>query len=69
MSFRYWKKGQPFQLSVVDVFVSTVDAFKEPPLVTTKMVLSVLVMEYPVDKVTCYVLNYGAAMLTFEALS
>lgn len=42
---------------------------KEPPLVTANTVLSILSVDYPVDKVSCYVSDDGAAMLTFEALS
>jgi cellulose synthase A len=53
----------------VDVYVSTVDPLKEPPLVTANTVLSILAVDYPVDKVSCYVSDDGAAMLTFEALS
>lgn len=67
--FRYEKEGQPSQLSPVDIFVSTVDPLKEPPLVTANTVLSILAVDYPVDKVSCYVSDDGAAMLTFEALS
>lgn len=66
---RYEKEGQPSQLSPVDIFVSTVDPLKEPPLVTANTVLSILAVDYPVDKVSCYVSDDGAAMLTFEALS
>lgn len=49
--------------------MSTVDPLKEPPLVTANTVLSILAVDYPVDKVSCYVSDDGAAMLTFEALS
>lgn len=66
---RYEKEGQPSHLSPVDIFVSTVDPLKEPPLVTANTVLSILAVDYPVDKVSCYVSDDGAAMLTFEALS
>ncbi|KAA8528831.1 hypothetical protein F0562_036186 [Nyssa sinensis] len=69
LSLRYEKDGQPSQLSPVDIFVSTVDPLKEPPLVTANTVLSILAVDYPVDKVSCYVSDDGAAMLTFEALS
>lgn len=51
------------------MFVSTVDPLKEPPLVTANTVLSILAVDYPVDKVSCYVSDDGSAMLTFEALS
>ncbi|OIW19999.1 hypothetical protein TanjilG_31913 [Lupinus angustifolius] len=69
LSLRYEKEGKPSELSSVDVFVSTVDPMKEPPLITANTVLSILSVDYPVDKVACYVSDDGAAMLTFEALS
>ncbi|VFQ85093.1 unnamed protein product [Cuscuta campestris] len=69
LSLRYDKEGKPSELASVDVFVSTVDPMKEPPLITANTVLSILAVDYPVDKVSCYVSDDGAAMLTFEALS
>jgi len=69
MSCRYDREGEPSQLAAVDIFVSTVDPLKEPPLVTANTVLSILAVDYPVDKVSCYVSDDGAAMLTFEALA
>ncbi|XP_020265449.1 probable cellulose synthase A catalytic subunit 5 [UDP-forming] isoform X3 [Asparagus officinalis] len=69
LSLRYEKEGKPSRLSPVDIFVSTVDPLKEPPLVTANTVLSILAVDYPVEKVSCYVSDDGAAMLTFEALS
>lgn len=42
---------------------------KEPPLITANTVLSILAVDYPIAKVSCYVSDDGAAMLTFEALS
>ncbi|XP_028757270.1 cellulose synthase A catalytic subunit 2 [UDP-forming] isoform X2 [Neltuma alba] len=69
LSLRYEKEGKPSELANVDIFVSTVDPMKEPPLITANTVLSILAVDYPVDKVACYVSDDGAAMLTFEALS
>ncbi|KAI6699734.1 hypothetical protein NL676_014058 [Syzygium grande] len=69
LSLRYEREGKPSELAPVDVFVSTVDPMKEPPLITANTVLSILAVDYPVDKVACYVSDDGAAMLTFEALS
>ncbi|PKI33424.1 hypothetical protein CRG98_046187 [Punica granatum] len=69
LSLRYEKEGKPCELADVDVFVSTVDPMKEPPLITANTVLSILAVDYPVNKVACYVSDDGAAMLTFEALS
>lgn len=69
LSLRYEREGEPSQLAAVDLFVSTVDPMKEPPLVTANTVLSILAVDYPVDKVSCYVSDDGASMLTFDALS
>ncbi|KAJ0969571.1 hypothetical protein J5N97_022448 [Dioscorea zingiberensis] len=65
----YEKDGKPSELADIDIFVSTVDPLKEPPLITANTVLSILAVDYPVNKVSCYVSDDGAAMLTFEALS
>ncbi|XP_010464776.1 PREDICTED: cellulose synthase A catalytic subunit 3 [UDP-forming]-like [Camelina sativa] len=69
LSLRYEREGEPSQLAAVDIFVSTVDPLKEPPLVTANTVLSIMAVDYPVDKVSCYVSDDGAAMLSFESLA
>jgi hypothetical protein len=46
-----------------------VDPAKEPPLVTANVILSILAVDYPVNKVSCYLSDDGASMLTFDALS
>ncbi|GMP94589.1 hypothetical protein CsSME_00044002 [Camellia sinensis var. sinensis] len=69
LALRFEREGEPSQLAPIDVFVSTVDPLKEPPIVTANTVLSILAVDYPVDKVSCYVSDDGSAMLTFEALS
>ncbi|GJU07476.1 putative ribonuclease H-like domain-containing protein [Tanacetum coccineum] len=66
---RYGGEGEPSQLIVVDIFFNTVDPLKEPSLVTANMVLFILAIDYPVDKVSCYVSDDGAAILSFESLS
>ncbi|KAJ7551251.1 hypothetical protein O6H91_06G006900 [Diphasiastrum complanatum] len=53
----------------VDVFVSTADSEKEPPLVTANTILSILASDYPVEKLICYLSDDGGALLTFEALA
>ncbi|CAJ2677364.1 unnamed protein product [Trifolium pratense] len=68
LSARFEREGEPSGLASVDFFVSTVDPLKEPPLITANTVLSILAVDYPVDKVSCYVSDDGAAMLTFESL-
>ncbi|XP_047324685.1 cellulose synthase A catalytic subunit 7 [UDP-forming]-like [Impatiens glandulifera] len=69
LSIRFEREGEPNMLAPVDIFVSTVDPMKEPPLVTANTVLSILAMDYPVDKTSCYISDDGASMITFEALS
>ncbi|KAL8090829.1 hypothetical protein AgCh_040048 [Apium graveolens] len=68
LSARFEREGEPSELAAVDFFVSTVDPLKEPPLITANTVLSILAVDYPVDKVSCYVSDDGAAMLSFESL-
>ncbi|KAE9446623.1 hypothetical protein C3L33_21477, partial [Rhododendron williamsianum] len=66
---RYEKGGKPSELAPIDVLVTTADPTKEPPLTTANTVLSILAVDYPVDKIACYFSDNGAAMLTFEALA
>lgn len=53
----------------VDIFVSTADPEKEPPLVTSNTILSILATEYPVEKLSVYLSDDGGALLSFEALA
>ncbi|KAI3806459.1 hypothetical protein L1987_22366 [Smallanthus sonchifolius] len=53
----------------IDIFVSTADAEKEPPLVTANTILSILAVNYPVDKIACYLSDDGGSLVTFEALA
>ncbi|CAN0853534.1 Cellulose synthase A catalytic subunit 8 [UDP-forming] [Linum grandiflorum] len=69
LSARFERPGEPCELAAVDFFVSTVDPLKEPPLITANTVLSILALDYPVEKVSCYVSDDGAAMLSFESLA
>ncbi|KAL8153889.1 LOW QUALITY PROTEIN: hypothetical protein V2J09_011649 [Rumex salicifolius] len=53
----------------LDFFVSTADPEKEPPLVTANTILSILAVDYPVEKVSCYISDDGGSLLTFEAMA
>ena len=53
----------------VDVFVSTADPEKEPPLVTANTLLSILAVDYPIEKLSAYISDDGGAILTFEAMA
>lgn len=67
--FRYNQPGKPSGLASVDVFVSTADPLKESPIVISNTILSILSVDYPAEKVSCYVSDEGAARLTLETLS
>ncbi|XP_057549725.1 cellulose synthase A catalytic subunit 4 [UDP-forming] [Amaranthus tricolor] len=69
LTLRFEREGEPNRLAPVDFFVSTVDPLKEPPIITANTVLSILAVDYPVEKVSCYVSDDGASMLLFDALS
>ncbi|XP_059660298.1 cellulose synthase A catalytic subunit 4 [UDP-forming]-like [Cornus florida] len=69
LSMRFEREGEPNKLAPVDVFVSTVDPLKEPPIMTANTVLSILSVDYPIEKVSCYVSDDGASMLLFDTLS
>ncbi|KAJ8505309.1 hypothetical protein OPV22_006195 [Ensete ventricosum] len=69
LAMRFEREGEPNRLAPVDFFVSTVDALKEPPIITANTVLSILSVDYPIDKVSCYVSDDGASMLTFDTMS
>ncbi|KAH9299101.1 hypothetical protein KI387_030783, partial [Taxus chinensis] len=70
LSNRYEKEDEDHcGLASVDVFLSTQDPVIEPPLMTANAVLSVLAVDYPANKVSCYVSDDGSAMVTFECLS
>ncbi|KAF6162069.1 hypothetical protein GIB67_025835 [Kingdonia uniflora] len=69
LSSRFEREDGHCELAPVDFFVSTVDPLKEPPLITANTVLSILAVDYPVEKVSCYVSDDGSAMLSFESLA
>lgn len=56
-------------LPSIDVFVTTADPEKEPPLVTANTIVSILAADYPADKVTCYVSDDGGSLLTRGAVA
>jgi cellulose synthase A len=52
----------------VDIIITTSDPFKEPAIITANTVLSVLAIDYPVQKFACYVSDDGASAITFYSL-
>ncbi|XP_012491134.2 cellulose synthase-like protein H1 [Gossypium raimondii] len=56
------------ELPAVDMFVTTADPVREPPIMTVNTVLSLLAVDYPADKLACYVSDDGCSALTFYSL-
>ncbi|KAI8551966.1 hypothetical protein RHMOL_Rhmol06G0228500 [Rhododendron molle] len=56
------------ELPPVDMFVTTADPVLEPPILTVNTVLSLLALDYPADKLACYVSDDGGSPLTFYSL-
>jgi cellulose synthase-like protein len=57
------------RLPGTDVFVSTADPEKEPPLIVANCILSVLAMDYPAEKLTCYLSDDAGSLITYEAMA
>ncbi|KAG0525802.1 hypothetical protein BDA96_06G088600 [Sorghum bicolor] len=56
------------ELPAVDMFVTTADPKLEPPVVTVNTVLSLMALDYPAGKLTCYVSDDGCSAVTCYAL-
>lgn len=52
----------------MDMFVTTADDVLEPPILTMNTVLSLLAVDYPADKLACYLSDDGASLLTYYSL-
>ncbi|XP_027339839.1 cellulose synthase-like protein B4 isoform X2 [Abrus precatorius] len=57
------------ELPPVDLLVTTADPILEPPIITVNTVLSLLALDYPANKLACYVSDDGCSPLTFYALA
>ena len=56
------------ELPAVDIFVTTADPVLEPPIITVNTVLSLMALDYPSNKLGCYVSDDGCSSLTLYAL-
>ncbi|AES67199.2 putative cellulose synthase (UDP-forming) [Medicago truncatula] len=56
------------ELPRVDLFVTTADPVLEPPIITLNTVLSLLALDYPANKLACYVSDDGCSVFTFYGL-
>ncbi|KAG9460004.1 hypothetical protein H6P81_004512 [Aristolochia fimbriata] len=68
LCLRYDSLGKDSQLACIDIFVCTVDPVKEPPIVVANTLLSIFSVDYPAEKVACYVSDDGASLLTLQTL-
>ncbi|XP_027339836.1 cellulose synthase-like protein B4 isoform X2 [Abrus precatorius] len=59
---------QVLELPPVDMLVTTADPILEPPIITVNTVLSLLALDYPTNKLACYVSDDGCSPLTLYAL-
>lgn len=67
-AFLFFFVNRVGELPQVDVFVTTADPVLEPPIITINTVLSLLALDYPANKLACYVSDDGCSPLTFYAL-
>ncbi|XP_061375276.1 cellulose synthase-like protein B4 isoform X2 [Gastrolobium bilobum] len=56
------------ELPPVDLFVTTADPVLESPIITVNTVLSLLALDYPANKLACYVSDDSCSPLIFYAL-
>ncbi|MED6182630.1 hypothetical protein PIB30_030369 [Stylosanthes scabra] len=56
------------ELPAVDLFVTTADPVLEPPIITVNTVLSLLALDYPSNKLACYVSDDGCSPFNLYAL-
>ncbi|XP_068659798.1 probable cellulose synthase A catalytic subunit 8 [UDP-forming] isoform X2 [Aristolochia californica] len=68
LCLRYNSLGKESHLACIDIFVCTVDPVKEPPIVIANTLLSILSVDYPAEKVACYVSDDGASLSTHQTL-
>jgi hypothetical protein len=56
------------ELPPLDMFVTTADPVLEPPILTINTILSLLAVDYPGNKLACYVSDDAASPVTFYCL-
>ncbi|CAN0914442.1 Cellulose synthase-like protein B3 [Linum grandiflorum] len=56
------------ELPPVDMFVTTADPVLEPPIITVNTVISLMAVDYPSNKLACYVSDDGCSPLTYYSL-
>ncbi|PKU79250.1 Putative cellulose synthase-like protein H3 [Dendrobium catenatum] len=56
------------ELPAIDIFVTTADSELEPPIITVNTVLSLLAVDYPANRLACYVSDDGGSPKTYFSL-
>ncbi|XP_071726047.1 cellulose synthase-like protein H1 [Rutidosis leptorrhynchoides] len=62
---RLLKRVSDSEFPAVDIFVTTADPILEPAIITMNTVLSLLAVDYPVNKLALYLSDDGCSPLTF----
>ncbi|CAN1232565.1 Cellulose synthase-like protein B3 [Linum perenne] len=65
---RLLNRVEEAELPPVDMFVTTADPELEPPIITVNTVISLMAVDYPVNKLACYVSDDGCSPLTYYSL-
>ncbi|CAD6217682.1 unnamed protein product [Miscanthus lutarioriparius] len=55
-------------LPAIDVFVTTADPIDEPVLYTMNSVLSILAVDYPIDRYACYLSDDSGTLIEYDTL-
>ena len=64
----FWWDNRNLELPPLDMFVTTADPVLEPPIITVNTVISLLSMDYPANKLACYLSDDAASPLTYFCL-
>ncbi|KAJ0763062.1 putative cellulose synthase (UDP-forming) [Helianthus annuus] len=65
---RLLKRVKEIDFPAVDIFVTTADPILEPSIITMNTVLSLLAVDYPLDKLALYLSDDGCSPLTFYSI-
>ncbi|KAJ0759406.1 putative cellulose synthase (UDP-forming) [Helianthus annuus] len=65
---RLLKRVNEIDFPAVDIFVTTADPILEPSIITMNTVLSLLAVDYPLDKLALYLSDDSCSPLTFYSI-
>lgn len=64
----FWWDNRDLELPPLDMFVTTADPVLEPPIITVNTVISLLSVDYPANKLACYLSDDAASPFTYFSL-